>query len=313
MGMKRTTGLLLAASLAVSGCAQLVPVETSALYTVAERDAFYSMLTKGVGQTAAGLSILYVVSQIADQPIPEDVVREKWVPQGVRAYVEHRYVDTRDDRQRWRFTGTVIYEAVFSKTNTKRLFRPVADLAYFCRLSNGNLRMTIANTTPFIRPHQLRPVDEKYAYNVYPAVDLFRAADAAFALQEAQENGAWGSFVCEREYDKSMMWWASLTPAERVEKIPGSSFAMDILISVQKTPFMAVPVASVQSIEETRERVLRKLMDSRDYEAREAVEDVTIEAWTKSRSKDRWGCKEIWSTVTFGDRIIRNNWETVCG
>lgn len=315
MKSKRILALLLAASVLSGGCAKfLVPTKTSAVFTAAERDAFYAMVDQGSIDMAIGISVLLLISRIVEQPIPDETIRDKWVPRGVRAFVENFYVDTSDKRHHWKFFGEALYEANFSRTNNVRLYNPAASLAQFCLVSGNSFRLTQRDDTNLKKASDLRPyggTDRGAPYwNAYPANDLLRAADAAVAMNEAQQGGAWGTFTCTRP-DGTEAWWARVGPAPLARKNHGPSFALDLAIVVHETPSMALPSTPLPTIFEARDMVIHQAFTS-PKPLRKEIHDVVIDVWSKARSTDRFGCREMFSTVTFGDRIINRQRDIVC-
>lgn len=278
------------------------------------------MLSKSTIALLLGVHLLITgCAQLAGgRVISEDVMRKKWLPAGVRAYVEYIYVGSRDQKEMWRHTGKVAYEAAYSRVNNHQLLRPVADLRYFCEMSGNEFRMTRKDATPFIKPSELRPDHiGRYLNNFYgPSTntayfsDRYRAADSAFAVLDAQDRGAWGSFGCYRS-DGSQAWWASLVPSTKAIMHPGTSFFLSTLITVHETPEMTFPKASPEQIEERRKALVQHVLKSSKSVEQKLV-DVNIEAWSNTSSTDRWGCKEVFSKATYGDRVIRSRKEVVC-
>lgn len=313
MRMKRTAGLLLAASLAISGCAQfMVPTSTGPLYSAAERDAFYSSVNTGVANTAIGITLLYMISQIVGRPISESEMRERWVPAGVRAYVEHLYVSTSEEEKRWRMSGRAVYTAHFSRTNNRQLFNPAAQLGYFCKMSGGGFALKNPNKMDIKRPHEFRPTSPAH-WDSYPFIDPYRSADAAFAMIDAQEKGAWGYFTCTMP-DGNESWWADVTPSTQYRKVASSStgFSMNIMINVHETPQMATSKTDHVALAEAQRATMREALHS-SKPIRKKEGDVVIEAWSESGSyPDRFGCKDIISTVVYGDKVILANRGPIC-
>jgi len=315
MTSKRVLALLLAASVLSGGCAKfLVPTKTSAVFTAAERDAFYAMVDQGVIEMGIGISVLLLISRIVEQPIPDETIRDKWVPRGVRAFVENFYVDTRDKRHHWKFFGEALYEANFSRTNNVRLYNPAANLAQFCLISGNSFRLAQRDGTNLKKAADLRPWGGAEPglphWAGYPAVDAFRAADAAVAMNEAQQGGAWGTFTCTRP-DGTQAWWARVGPAPFARKNHGPSFALDLAIAVHETLPMTFPATPLPTIYEARDMAIHQAFTSPKPLHKE-IHGVVIDVWSKARSTDRFGCREMLSTITYGDRIIDRKRDVVC-
>jgi len=261
-----------------------------------------------------GISVLLLISRIVEQPIPDETIREKWVPVGVRAFVEHLYVDTRAKRDHWKFFGEALYEANFSRSNNVRLYNPAANLAQFCLLSGNSFRLAERDGTRLKQASDLRPWGGPGPglphWADYPAVDVFRQADAAVAVNEAQQGGAWGMFTCTRP-DGTQAWWARVGPAPYARKNHGPSFALDLAVVVHETPSGALPPTPIATIHEARDRVIHQAFTS-PKPVRKEIHDVVIDVWSKARSTDRFGCREMLSTVTYGDRIINRQRDIVC-
>lgn len=305
----RSGTVLLAASTLLASCAQfMVPTEVTPLYTAAERDAFYAMVNEGVATSATGLTLFYVASRVVERLPSEQTMREKWVPKGVRAYVEDSYVNSAEEREAWRFRGIAVYDAVFARNNNRRLFQPAANLAYFCTVSGGSFQLQHPDKTPFTNPYSLRPA-EGQENKQYWADPYLRAA-ALFPVVDAQKHGAWGLFACTMP-DGAESWWARIMPSENAKPTFGSALSMPVIVIVHETPLKATPKAEYKAVYATLNAVMKQAFDSSGTVRRD-LDDVTIEAWPGARRTDRWGCREILGTATYGDRIIANTRKVLC-
>lgn len=308
--MKTRFPIFVACSI-LSGCAQfMVPTEVTELYTAAERDAFYSMVNEGVATSAAGLTLFYLATRISERLPSEETMRTKWVPQGVRAYAKDNYVNSQDERQNWQFMGLGTYDATFSRNNNRRLFQPAANLAYFCSVSGGSFKLKHPDKTSFIDPYSLRP-DDRYQYELnHTGPDPYLKAAPLFPIRDAQKYGAWGLFTCTNP-DGKQTWWAKITPSNTAKPIFGSVWSMPISVMVYETPLEANPGASMASVDAGLNSVIQQAFRT-SMSSKVEHGDVVLEAWPGDRSKDRWGCREILGTATYGDRIVTNRRKMVC-
>lgn len=288
----------------------MAPADVTPLFTAAERDAFYSMVNLGVAKSVAGVSLLYLVTQISERPTSETTMREKWVPRGIRAYVEDNYVNSAEEREAWRLRGIGTYDAAFSRHNNRRLFQPAANLAYFCTVSGGSFKLKNPDRTPFTNPYSYRPNDAYSNGFDYYFKDPYKLAEPLFPVIDAQKHGAWGYFTCTMP-DGKQAWWARIMPSTVAKPVFGSAFTMPISVIVHETPLEATPKVTYQVVSADQDSVIEQAFRT-SKSVRKEMDGLTFEAWPADRFADRWGCRAIQSTATFGDRIIGNRRKVVC-
>jgi len=127
---------------------------------------------------------------------------------------------------------------------------------------------------------------------------------------DAQKHGAWGYFTCTMP-DGKQTWWAKITPATMAKPVFGSAFTMPISVIVHETPLEATPKVTYQVVSTDQDLVIEQSFKTSKSVRRE-MDGLTFEAWPADRFADRWGCRAIQSTATFGDRIIGNRRKVVC-
>lgn len=303
--------LMVGLSSIASGCAQfMAPTETSALYTAQERAAFYSMVNEGVANTVIGISVLAIANSILASPPSPETMKEKWVSRGIKAYVEHSYV-TGSSQLAWDFTGTATYTANFTELNDSRLFAPAVNLAYFCQAAGGEFRLDKASRVAFTKPSSFRPVDRDAEFHNYPFTQYGRPADLAKTVIRAQEDGAWGNFVC-RMPEGAKTWWAEIVPGVQVKDWSnGMGWKMPITIGVFETPPDRKPEMPYAAMKNWQHTVTVAAYGAgKRYTRQEG--DLIFEAWPADEKKDRWGCRQMVNRVLLGDRPVSLDEQVLC-
>lgn len=331
--------MLLAGAMTLAGCASfMAPAKVTPLFTAAERDAFYSLVNRGVATTAGGLTLLYLVARIADNLPSETEMRESWIPRGVRAFVEDRYVGSADEREDWRLTGKVSYIAMFAPNHDTRLFRPAADLAYFCHTAGGRFQLHAQDQTAFTDHLSMvfrggfngwggwsstnttsYSLSQKGPDGRWHGVAVERESGYARpamidVLTEAQARGAWGYFVC-RMPDRKATWEAVLAPG----KIPGpgpggttwNSWTVSVRIDVHQTPAEIIPQSAYQAAYDNLDGLLRDAYRS-GQTVRLEREGVQFEAWPGSRFVGGLGCRRVAVSARYGDRVVGSRRQVLC-
>lgn len=320
--------LALTCTLTLNGCAQfMAPVKVSEYYSAAERDAFYSMVNRGVVQAAAGVTLLYLVTRLANRPPSEAEMRETWVPRGVRAYIEHRYVETREEQDAWRLTGKATYIATYSRDYNDNPFRPAMELAYFCHMAGGNLQLHAQDRGAFIDPVlQMYMSPQERIWGVTkdpsrrsskfrPSPEEYRPSGVVAELLWAQEAGAWGYFVC-RTPEKKVAWEAVLVPGRH--PVPGASrsaywWKIGVEIDVHETPERPFSEEVYKLVSADNMKKMAHEVVATEKTMQQEQDGIHFEAWPSERQVPyRKDCRYVMTVARFGDRVLNGMQHLVC-